>query len=67
MTHVLSMDDSEKKWSCIYRTRKVDVAGSLGEDNKLISRHVELQVRNQVATESLDWNSKVRSQLKRNI
>ena len=45
----------------IYRTREVNVLRSSGQDNKLISRHVELQVSNQLAMEEsrLELKSKV--------
>ena len=52
---------TEKKMTYIYRTREVNVLRSSGQDNKLISRHVELQVSNQLAMEEsrLELKSKV--------
>ena len=52
---------AEKKMTYIYRTREVNVLRSSGQDNKLISRHVELQVSNQLAMEEsrLELKSKV--------
>ena len=49
LPHVLDLDDW-KKWH-VYRTREVNVLSSSGQDNKLISRHVKLQVSNQLAME----------------
>ena len=52
---------TEKKMTYIYTTREVNVLRSSGQDNKLISRHVELQVSNQLAMEEsrLELKSKV--------
>lgn len=49
ITHVLSLNDWGKKDHLLTECRKLVLRAVWWNDNKLISRHVEFQVRTQLA------------------